>query len=172
LFYTSGGVRGFVLSHNVATTDFLAMSPNDEQREPSVLADLPRARPQMRSNRRGSAKPRKAAPAKPAATTKAAGAVAKAATKPKPAATKPKPAAAKPKPAATKPRKAAPAKPGPTAKTAVPTAKPAEPVAPPRKSDDQPFVTTALQAAGELAQIGIAVGARAVRNALDRLPKP
>jgi hypothetical protein len=149
------------------------MSPNDEQREPSVLADLPRARPQMRSDRRGSAKPRKAAPAKPAATTKAAGAVAEAATKPKPAkpkpaAAKPKPAAAakpKPKPAAAKPRKTAPAKPGPTAKTA-------EPVAPPAKSEDQPFVATALQAAGELAQIGIAVGARAVRNALDRLPKP
>jgi hypothetical protein len=153
------------------------MSPNDEQREPSVLADLPRARPQMRSDRRGPAKPRKAAPAKPAATTKAAGAVAKAATKPKPAAAKPRKAApAKPgptaktagaatKPAAAKPRKAAPAKPGPTAKTA-------EPVAPPAKSEDQPFVTTALQAAGELAQIGIAVGARAVRNALDRLPKP
>jgi hypothetical protein len=121
------------------------MSTNDEQREPSVLADLPRARPQLRSERRGSAKPRKPAPAKRAATAKAAD-VAK--------------AAAKPKPAATKPRKTAPAKPGPTTTTSPPP------------SDDQPFVATALQAAGELAQIGIAVGVRAVRNALDRLPKP
>jgi hypothetical protein len=50
-------------------------------------------------------------------------------------------------------------------------AKPA-PTPPPKAEADQPFVTTALQAAGELAQIGIAVGARALRNALDRLPKP
>jgi hypothetical protein len=144
------------------------MSSNDKQREPSVLADLPLTRPQRRSDRRGATGARKAAPAKPAATAKAAGAVAEAASKPKPTAAKTaKPPVAKQSkpPAAKKPRKAAPAKPGPTAKAA-------EPVAPPPKSDNQPFVATALQAAGELAQIGIAVGARAVRNALDRLPKP
>jgi outer membrane biosynthesis protein TonB len=115
-----------------ASSEILAMSPKDEQRKPSVLSELPSGRPQLRSERRGSA------------------------AKPKP------PAAAKPKPkAAPKPKPKAAAKP-----------KPAEPVAPPPKQDEQPFVATALQAAGELAQIGIAVGARALRNALDRLPKP
>jgi outer membrane biosynthesis protein TonB len=117
-----------------ASSEILAMSPKDEQRKPSVLSELPSGRPQLRSERRGSA----ATPKPPAAA------------KPKPkAAPKPKPkAAAKPKPA------------------------PKEPIAPPPKQDEQPFVATALQAAGELAQIGIAVGARALRNALDRLPKP
>jgi outer membrane biosynthesis protein TonB len=78
----------------------------------------------------------------------------RASTKPTPT---PKP---KPKPAA---------KPKPKPK---PKPRAAEPVAPPPKQDEQPFIATALQAAGELAQIGIAVGARALRNALDRLPKP
>jgi hypothetical protein len=120
------------------------MSTNDEQHKPSVLADLPRSRPQLRSDRRASAKPRVAAPAKPGATTKAAGTVATAA--------KPKPRA-KATPRATKPK-----------------LEPVAPAPPPR--DEQPFVATALQAAGELAHLGLAVGARAVRNAIDRLPKP
>jgi hypothetical protein len=117
------------------------MSPNDEQRKPSVLSDLPSGRPQLRSERRGAAKPKP----KPAPRAKAAA---------KPTATAPANAAATSKTkAAAKPRKR-------------------EPVAPPPKADERPFVTTAIQAAAELAQIGIAVGARAVRNALDRLPKP
>jgi hypothetical protein len=34
------------------------------------------------------------------------------------------------------------------------------------------LVTTAIQAAGELAQIGIAVGGQVLRRAVDKLPKP
>jgi hypothetical protein len=34
------------------------------------------------------------------------------------------------------------------------------------------LVTTAVQAAGELAEIGVKMGARAVKRAVDRLPKP
>jgi hypothetical protein len=133
------------------------MSSNDDQRKPSVLADLPQGRPQRRSERRAAVKPRVAAPAKPAATSKAAGTVAKVAA--------PKRKAAAPKPKAT-------AKAKPAAKTAAPKAAPKlEPVAPAPPAD-QPFVATALQAAGELAHLGLAVGARAVRNAIDRLPKP
>ena len=34
------------------------------------------------------------------------------------------------------------------------------------------LVTTAIQAAGELAQMGLTVGGRMVKRAVDRLPKP
>ena len=34
------------------------------------------------------------------------------------------------------------------------------------------LVTTALQAVGELAQLGAAVGGQAVRSALRRIPRP
>jgi hypothetical protein len=33
-------------------------------------------------------------------------------------------------------------------------------------------VTTAVQAAGELAQIGLSIGGRAVKRAVSRIPKP
>jgi hypothetical protein len=33
-------------------------------------------------------------------------------------------------------------------------------------------VTTAIQAAGELAQVGLTLGGRALKRAVDRLPKP
>jgi hypothetical protein len=39
----------------------------------------------------------------------------------------------------------------------------------PRGAD---LVTTAVQAAGELAQIGIAAGGRALKSAFERLPRP
>jgi hypothetical protein len=34
------------------------------------------------------------------------------------------------------------------------------------------LVTTTIQAVGELAQIGLTVGGRALKRAVDRLPKP
>jgi hypothetical protein len=34
------------------------------------------------------------------------------------------------------------------------------------------LLTTAVQAAGELAQIGLAAGGRALKSALERLPRP
>ena len=47
----------------------------------------------------------------------------------------------------------------------------------PPESTTQPpsgteLVTTAIQAAGELAQIGLAVGGQVLRRAVDKLPKP
>lgn len=85
------------------------MTSDDEQRTPSVLAGLPRTRPQRSSARRT---PRAEAPA-------------------------PAPAAA-------------------------PRAKAPEPA-------PQPLIATALQAAGELAQVGVAVGTKALRETLGRL---
>jgi hypothetical protein len=40
---------------------------------------------------------------------------------------------------------------------------------PPKGSD---IVSTAVQAAAELAEIGLSVSARALRNAVSRLPRP
>jgi hypothetical protein len=121
-------------------------SANGDERE--VLAGLPNARPQHRSAKRdrpagGAAKPR-------ATSTKP-----KAAAKPRPKAK----AAAKPK-----------APPAPAPKAPVPPAGYATP------RDDTPhgadLIGTAFQAAGELAQIGIAASGRALKSAVQRLPRP
>lgn len=132
-----------------------------------VFGSLPNARPQRRSARRdrstAKAKPAAAGPADPAATR-----AAEPAAKPKPAARAKAATSAKPKPAAR-------------AKTTPPRATAAQippaGYATPRTDDDgvprgADLVTTAVQAAGELAQIGLAAGGRALKSALERLPRP
>jgi hypothetical protein len=112
-----------------------------------VLSSLPRSRPQRRSAKRQSAGARKpTAPATP---------------KPKPtpkAATKPKVTGAARPSAATRRAREDTAKPPPRAE-AVPPA-------------NRDIVTTTVQAAGELARIGLAVGTQIVREAVRRVPKP
>jgi hypothetical protein len=146
-----------------------------------VFGSLPNARPQRRSARRD----RSAAKAKPAAT----GPAEAAANGPAEAAAKPR-EAAKAKPAA---RATGPTPPTPAARAArAGQAKSAAKATPPRASaprippagyatprtedDGVPrgadLVTTAVQAAGELAQIGLAAGGRALKSALERLPRP
>jgi hypothetical protein len=150
-----------------------------------VFGSLPNTRPQRRSARRERAGAEtKPAAAKPAAQAPAAGA--KPAARAKPAAQAPaagaKPAA-RAKPAAQAP--AAGAKPAaqarPAAEAAPPRAAtsniPPAGYATPRGNDDgvprgAELVTTAVQAAGELAQIGLAAGGRALKSALGRLPRP
>jgi hypothetical protein len=41
-----------------------------------------------------------------------------------------------------------------------------------RRGGTGELVTTAFQAVGELAQIGVTVGGQAVRSALSRIPRP
>jgi hypothetical protein len=133
-----------------------------------VFGSLPNARPQRPSARRD----RSAAKGKPAAKPRAATG-AKAAAEP--------PAAAGAKAAAT-PRAAARAKPaaakaGPASPRAAASQIPPAGYATPRADDDgaprgAELVTTAVQAAGELAQIGLAAGGRALKSALGRLPRP
>jgi hypothetical protein len=113
-----------------------------------VFSGLPNARPQRRSAKRDAGK--RAAPKKAPPQARAA-----ASTKPAPAASgkgRPK-AAAKPK-----------ASPVPPAGYATPT------------DHDRPhgtdLVGTAVQAAGELAHIGIVFGGRALKSAIQRLPRP
>ena len=142
----------------------------------SVLGSLPATRATRFGGERGArAKP------KPAAKPKAA-------AKPKPA-TKPK-AAAKPRAVpAPKPAPKAAATPKPAPKTAT-RPQPVRAGAPslaestqrarateaPERGSKPPsgteLVTTAIQAAGELAQIGFAVGGQVLRRAVGKLPKP
>lgn len=120
----------------------------DADQTPDVLTSLPKTRPQRRSAKRdsargnGAAKPKSAAAAKPKAGTPKA-----------PAATKP---------ASTKP-KAAPK----------PKLPPAGFEAPRDESRGTPsgaeLVGTAIQAAGELVQIGAAVGKQTLKGVLGRL---
>jgi hypothetical protein len=134
-------------------------------RPPSeVLGGLPKSRPHRRSDKRG-ARPTPA-PAEQAAAGRAERAPA--ATGAKPAA---KPAAAKRTPGA-KPRR----RPRPDT-----LRQPAQPVGTPSGARAQrkpapvtgvDIVGTAVQAAAELAEIGLSVSARALRNAIARLPRP
>jgi hypothetical protein len=132
-----------------------------DEPNPDILGSLPRTRPHRRSAKRTATKP--AAASKPTAT---------AAAKPKAAAAKPKTSVAKPKTAAAKPKTpAAEPKPAPTRRPATPgrTATPARRSEPPSGTE---LIGTVVQAAAELAEIGLSVSARAVRNAVARLPRP
>ena len=142
----------------------------DSDRE--VLTSLPRTRPVRRSAKRAE-RPRTAA----------------AATKPKPKSTSTgEPKTRKPR-AATSPKATARAASRPAsadgARATVPRARsaPRQSVpqagyaSPPMPGEDgrsasADLVGTAVQAAGELAQIGFAVGRQALQSMLDRLPKP
>ena len=120
---------------------------------PSVLGSLPATRPD-RLGRRGSAGTGKRTPAKRSATPRST-------PKPK-AAANPKPkAAASPKP---KPAPARPAPPPPP-----PPRSERRPAGPPSGSE---LVTTAIQAVGEIAQIGVTVGGQVLRRAARRFPRP
>jgi hypothetical protein len=131
--------------------------------ERDVFGSLPNARPRRRSAKRdragGAAKAAAPAPTRAKAT----------AAKPKSA----KPTAAKPKPRTTaKARPAAKPRAGARASQIPPAG-----YATPRPDDDgvprgAELVTTAVKAAGELAQIGLSAGGRAVKSALGRLPRP
>jgi hypothetical protein len=129
-----------------------------------VFSGLPHARPQRRSAKRDRpGKGAKAARAEPPAEAKGTRRAAKQAPPQTRAAASTKPAAAGGKRARAK--AAAPKAPP------VPPAGYATPV-----DDDRPhgadLVGTAVQAAGELAQIGIAFGGRALKSAIQRLPRP
>jgi hypothetical protein len=132
----------------------------DKTDEESVLGSLPATRPtRFGAERRKSANGKAAKPA-PRAKKRA----------PKPAAKRA--ASAPAKPAARKPR---PVRAGaPSLAESNKRARAAEP--PPPSTTSPPsgteLVTTAIQAAGELAQIGIAVGGQVLRRAVERLPRP
>jgi hypothetical protein len=132
-----------------------------------VLGSLPRTRPHRRSQKRPprvvdagadaqfGAKPAKVQPA----TAKTAG---PRPTTPRPEAktTGPRPVTPRPKPTRLRqPAQPAGTPPGPRAR-------------PPATSSGSDLLGTAVQAAAELAEIGLSVGARAIRGAVARLPRP
>ena len=127
---------------------------SDKSDEASVLGSLPATRPtRFGRERRDSG-----------------GTATKTVAKPRAKKAAPK-AAAKPAPA----RKPRPVRAGaPALRESTERARTAEP--PPEPTTTPPsgteLVTTAIQAAGELAQIGLAVGGQVLRRAVDKLPKP
>ena len=126
------------------------MSESDEREGAEVLKSLPARRPQRRSAHRGGTKPaaRKSAPRKkPAAPAK------------KPATAARKPAAGR-RPAAVRPSEAT------RAASSTPGQRPAQ------SPEGIELVGTAIQAAGELAQLGLTLGTKALRGAVARLPRP
>lgn len=134
---------------------------------PGVIGSLPRTRPHRRSDKRaappGGAPPVDGRSAKPAAA-------------PKPRAARPA-AAPKPRAARAAAAKRTPAKPAATPRVAKPaaTAPPAATPAPPARPAPEPspgVLETAVQAAAELTEIGLHAGARALRRAVSRLPRP
>jgi hypothetical protein len=140
--------------------------------EEGVLGSLPSTRPARMSRRRetpaGTAaetpKPAKATPAKQARPARPSS---------------PKPTASR-KPAT--PRAARPSSPKPEAASGPRAVRAGSPsLEPPKRRRAQPessppkgaeLVTTAVQAAGELAQIGFTIGGQMVKRAVKKLPKP
>jgi hypothetical protein len=152
----------------------LAMASSDPPSggDREVFASLPNSRPTRRSAKRdrpgrgrgagAAAEGPAAAGAAPAKKAKAEPGGARATTKPGAARATAKRGAAR----ASAKREAAPkAAPIPPAGYATPRSDGGGPGAP-------DVVSTAVQAAGELAQIGITVGGRALKSALQRLPRP
>lgn len=137
----------------------MATTDSGKSGDQDVFGSLPSSRPQRRSAKRASASAAKAktTTAKPKATT------AKAAAKPKPK------AAAKPK---AKAKAEAAQRPQPKPRSTVPPAGYATPRADEVPSGRGDLLGTAVQAAGEIAQIGVAAGTRALSSALKRLPRP
>ena len=141
------------------------MSDEDKAKpSKSVMGNLPSTRPQ-RIGRRRDGDPVSRAAAKPTrATPKAVGKPATPA-KPKPKAKAAQ--AAEPK-AAPKPR---------AVRSGSPSLAKKKPSSPRREPAPSPpsgteLVTTAVQATGELAKIGLTLGGQALKRAASRLPKP
>src|SRR4051794_7430952 len=142
---------------------------SDKRDDESVLGSLPATRP----TRFGRERPESGGTAtKTAAKPRAK----KAAKPPAKKAAKPRAKKAAPK-APAKParaRKPRPVRAGaPALRESTERARTAEP--PPESTTTPPsgteLVTTAIQAAGELAQIGLAVGGQVLRRAVDKLPR-
>jgi hypothetical protein len=132
--------------------------------QPSVLGSLPATRPD-RLSRRGGATATKPAPARTARTTTAAKPAAPKRAKPKATrSTAASRAATAEKAAAAQRRSARPAPPPPP-----PQDEPRRVSGPPKGPE---LVTTAFQAAGEIAHIGITVGGQVLKRAARRIPRP
>ncbi|MEA2144257.1 MAG: hypothetical protein QOI64_2687 [Solirubrobacteraceae bacterium] len=148
-----------------------AYVPERKDSDREVLTSLPRSRPVRRSSKRGDrpateaagrATSRPVAPRKPRAAKPAPAAPAKPAARKPAAARKTAASARRPQPREAPPRKV------PAAGYAAPEGRAGEPSASPGAE----LISTTIQAATELAQIGLTVGRQTLQSMLDRLPKP
>ena len=133
-----------------------------QRAEPSLLGSLPSTRPTGLSRRGKAAAGHNAAPERPAPAAAPERPAPSAA--PRERARRPPKTARTPRPTAVRP--GAPSLDGPPRIAEQPP--PPRPVGPPRGTE---LVTTAIQAAGEIAQIGLTVGGQVLKRAVDRLPK-
>lgn len=143
-------------------------SKTGAKNEPGVLASLPATRPARMSARARAGDTEKAA-AETRAKTKAASA--------KPAAKPRKAAATKAKAEPARVPVAKPARPRPVRSASKNLAEPAKKAADKRPAEDRSasgteLVATVVQAAGELAQVGLTVGGQLIKRAVEKLPKP
>ena len=160
-----------------------------DQPKPGVIGSLPRSRPHRRSDKRPA--PATAATSEPAVPVTAPTTQSRAAKpKRKPAAAKPTAAAAKPRATSARPKAAPSPRVAPSPRAAPsphvapnPQAAPSPQVAPSPSATSAPKapaeappspgpLETAVQAAAELTEIGLHAGARALRRAVSRLPRP
>ncbi len=135
-----------------------------------VLASLPATRPNRMATRR-----RDTAEAAPKPTATAVAAKTKAKSKPAPRKPRAVKAAPKPTPIAT----GAPVRPKPVRSASKPLAGAQEkaatkraPASPREQPSGTELVSTVVQAAGELAQVGLSIGGQVLKRAVERLPKP
>ena len=146
--------------------------------QPGVLGNLPATRATRFGGERSRAtatKPKatRATATKPKAAAKPKAATPRAAAKPKTAAP---PVAATPAPQPRTPHRPRPVRAGAPALKASTERARSEASEPLERGSKPPsgteLVTTAIQAAGELAQIGLTVGGQVLKRAVNRLPKP
>ena len=141
------------------------MSDEDKAKpSKSVMGNLPSTRPQRMARRRDGDPVSRAAAKPTRATPKAVG---KPATPAKP---KPKPKAAQAAEPKTAPKPRAVRSGSPSLAKKKPSSPRREPAPSPPSGTE--LVTTAVQATGELAKIGLTLGGQALKRAASRLPKP
>jgi hypothetical protein len=115
-----------------------------DEKPPEILGGLPRTRPHRRSDKRAATGPPGGKPAAKRSTSAGKRQGARGGGRSEPLRQPKQPAGTPPKPASRRP-------------------------APPSGPE---IVSTVVQAAAELVEIGLSAGARAVRDALGRLPRP
>jgi hypothetical protein len=135
--------------------DVASMSEREDKPAGEVLSSLPSARPQRRSARRDGASAKRA-PAKRAAPKGAKASRGRAST----ARSRQGARTGGRRPTGVRPSAAT------RAASSTPTTRPAE------APEGIVLVGTAIQAAGELAQLGLVLGTKALRGAVARLPRP
>jgi hypothetical protein len=167
-----------------------AQGPDRSDSDRDVLSNLPRSRPHRRSTKREGVTATKRKAAETSEASESAAGTARPADRPRAAARKPAAAKAKPrtttaaeaaaKQAATPraagtgagPRAQRLRKPPPPPSPLPPKAGKTEPPRGESQTGGAELLGTVVQAAGELAQVGLTIGGQVLKRAVSRLPKP